>query len=94
VYDDLRVGLRGEAVPASAKEFPQLQIVVYLAVAASPDRPIFVAKGLAPTDRVDDNQPAMSKTYVAVEVETLAVRTTVCDEPGHCPDEFFRNKLI
>jgi len=54
VQDDLRVGSGPELVPFLFQGFPELDIVVYLAVEDQMERAVLIGHGLAPAADVDD----------------------------------------
>src|SRR5690242_2859777 len=84
---DLRVGLRGKAVPAQDQALTQLAVAVQLAVEDDGDVLGFVPDGLLAAGEVDNAQPAhpQSKARRArlVKEESFFIGTAMAQGRGH-----------
>ena len=70
----LGVARRAVAMAFGFELFPQLELVVELAVVGDPDRAILVGHRLSAAGHVDDRQPAMPERSRSLAVKTVAVR--------------------
>ena len=80
---ELGVAAGGKGMAAAAKFLLELGILEDLAVLGDPDRPVFIAEGLAASRKVDDREPPCAQGQPRLEVDVLVVRTAMGDRAGH-----------
>src|SRR6516164_11027897 len=83
VDDGFRVAPAAIAVPAGFQVWPQLLVIINLAVVNQPDCSIFVRERLLAGLEVDDAQPAHRQAHILGKMETSFIRAPVYDLPVH-----------
>jgi hypothetical protein len=77
---------------ATRQQIPAERLkIVNLAVKNDPDGLIFIGHWLAATCQIDDGQPAVAQTGVAVQMYSVAVRPSMKEGGKHALDVILRH---
>src|SRR5438105_187915 len=88
----LGIGGGAEVMSAADQAFPQLAVIVDLAIKNDPDRLVLVGDGLMAAFDVDDRESTTSKGYRTINVKAFIVRSTMSDRVAHALEKVFRDR--
>ena len=93
MQDRFRVTARPVVMTARLQGWPQLAVIVDLAVEDDPDVAVLVGHGLMATGHVDDREAPVTESHRPLDPESLAVRPSMPQHVTHALEPRFLHGL-